>query len=148
MNWRIKLVHWLSYTTMHDQRNIKIIFPYWKVKLDRLSRNVGNKLPLPGCITSQKSADLIYFAAEAWNCARYVGTKCALVEDSRTVGSQLHYQALTEVCREHDSSERAKTFHLQGMCESKRHNDRQFNIYCYIFAILLSWHRGPRWYSG
>jgi len=32
---------------------------------DKLSRNVGKELPLPLCVTTQKSAVLIYFAAEA-----------------------------------------------------------------------------------
>jgi hypothetical protein len=34
---------------------------------DRLSRNVGNKLPLLSCVISQKSEVLTYFAVEAWN---------------------------------------------------------------------------------
>ena len=34
---------------------------------DRLSQNVRKEVPLICCVISQKSADLIYFMAEAWN---------------------------------------------------------------------------------
>jgi hypothetical protein len=34
---------------------------------DRLSRNVGNKLTITRCLTTQKSEVLIYFTAETWS---------------------------------------------------------------------------------
>jgi hypothetical protein len=39
--------------------------------IERLFRNVRKDLPLQRCETTQKSADLIYIAAEAWNYAGF-----------------------------------------------------------------------------
>ena len=47
------------------------IFLTFEDRIDRWSRNVGEKLPLLSCVITQKSAVLICFGAEAWNYTRF-----------------------------------------------------------------------------
>jgi len=44
-----------------------VIQRFWSLEYrkDRLSQNVGDELPKTRCVTTQKSAALIYFAVEA-----------------------------------------------------------------------------------
>jgi hypothetical protein len=90
---------------------------------DRLSRNVGNKLP-PLVIT-QKSAVLIYFAVEAWNHARLTAHRQRNVPRGRII---------------HLSTD------LLSFSRIKKHNLRSWNSSSLGQYSLLRWEQeDPFW---
>ena len=63
-------VDWLVVVpTFWDNLAVTAIRTAWDLKVGPLLRNVGSLTINLGCVTSQKSVDLIYAAKEAWNQA-------------------------------------------------------------------------------